>query len=71
MLNQYEDNLQNERTEKARLSEDYENRVQMLTSVRKLMKVTRVCYLRWNNALNFRHFLNISFVYFTATSRSQ
>ena len=43
MLNQYEDNLQNERTEKARLSEDYENRVHMLTSVRELIKVTYLC----------------------------
>ena len=34
MLSQYEENLKNERLEKGQLSEDYENRIQMLNSVR-------------------------------------
>ena len=34
MLKQYEENLNNERIEKTRLSEDYESKIQMLTSVR-------------------------------------
>ena len=33
MLNQYEENLQNEKIEKNRLSEDYENKIQKLTMV--------------------------------------
>ena len=33
MLNQYEENLQNEKIEKTRLSEDYENKIQKLTVV--------------------------------------
>ena len=34
MLKQYEENLNNERIEKTRLSENYESKIQMLTSVR-------------------------------------
>ncbi|KAK2557589.1 Cilium assembly protein DZIP1L [Acropora cervicornis] len=35
MLKQYEENLNNERIEKTRLSEDYESKIQMLTSVER------------------------------------
>ena len=63
MLNQYEDNLQNERTEKARLSEDYENRVHMLTSVRELIKVTYLCVTYVGILLSIfdisRHFIRV------------
>ena len=38
MLSQYEENLKNERLEKGQLSEEYENRIQMLNSVRALFK---------------------------------
>ena len=39
MLSQYEENLKNERLEKGQLSEDYENRIQMLNSVRAIIQV--------------------------------
>ena len=39
MLSQYEENLKNERIEKGQLSEDYENRIQMLNSVRAIIQV--------------------------------
>ena len=39
MLSQYEENLKNERIEKGQLSEDYENRIQMLNSVRAITQV--------------------------------
>ena len=37
MMGQYEENLQNERIEKKRMSEDYENRIERLTRVRNLL----------------------------------
>ena len=37
MLSQYEENLKNERIEKGQLSEDYENRIQILNSVRAII----------------------------------
>ena len=39
MLKQYEENLNNERIEKTRLSEDYESKIQMLTSVRNQVNI--------------------------------
>ena len=39
MLSQYEENLKNERLEKGQLSEDYENKIQMLNSVRAIIQV--------------------------------
>ena len=39
MLSQYEENLKNERIEKGQLSEDYENRIQILNSVRAIIQV--------------------------------
>ena len=39
MLKQYQENLNNERIEKTRLSEDYESKIQMLTSVRNQVNI--------------------------------
>ena len=47
MLSQYEENLKNERLEKGQLSEDYENRIQMLNSVRAIIQVFFSAYHRY------------------------
>ena len=48
MLSQYEENLKNERLEKGQLSEDYENRIQMLNSVRAIIQVFFSAYHRYH-----------------------
>ena len=48
MLSQYEENLKNERIEKGQLSEDYENRIQMLNSVRAIIQVLFSAYHRYH-----------------------
>ena len=46
MLKQYEENLNNERIEKTRLSEDYESKIQMLTSVRNQVNIQPTIFHR-------------------------
>lgn len=54
MLSQYEENLQNERIEKDRLSKDYEDKIQALSKVRY--------YLHNSVNIIFRKFFFTSFL---------